>query len=391
MYLFYLDLFHCRQDQLTTYYIRYDIESPATRIMFVSNEQSEAQICLKKWKAIKDDLYNAEDTEQHLTYLLQGWKYNNFAAPGVHLGLAPIKFLGKNKVQLGPLIRKPTGDNVQPDMEYVLVMKRLDEDWQLDKQLTGDKFGTPQGMKFLAKKIARLHKKFARIYRKLNSSPGNFGTYEALSTKLELNETCFNRALDDLKEGGQNVEEYREFMVVLKRGLTTYVDLFQQRFAQGHIIRCHGDLKSTNLWVYPSSFLGIKFRRLLALDCVDFRDDFSHIDTLSDVAMLVVDIEKHLLSWVEANDDRAAKLEIAKLFLATYLRAMCEDQQKMQPLLEYYMLEKAIVHAFMSILYAKNYSQGLQYLDQGLQYLDIARIHADLLQNLLAWPKAIML
>lgn len=100
MYLFYLDLFHCRQDQLTTYYINHDddIESPATRIMFVSNEQSEAKICLKKWKAIKDDLYNAEDTEQHLTYLLQGWKYNNFAAPGVHLGLAPIEFLGENIV-----------------------------------------------------------------------------------------------------------------------------------------------------------------------------------------------------------------------------------------------------------------------------------------------------
>lgn len=376
MYLFYLDLFHCRQDQLTTYYIDNDIDSPATRIMFVS----KAPICLKKWKAIKDDLYNAEDTEQHLTYLLQGWKYNNFAAPGVHLGLAPIEFLGEKIVQLGPLIRKPTRDNVQPNMEnmeYVLVMKRLKEDWQLDKQLTEDKFGTPQGMKFLAKKIARLHKKFARIYRKLNISPGNFGTYEALSTKLELNEKCFNRALDDLKEGGQNVEDYREFMVVLKRGLTTYVDLFQQRFAQGHIIHCHGDLKSTNLWICPSNFLGIKFRRLLALDCVDFRDDFSRIDTLSDVAMLVVDIEKHLLSRVEENDDRAAKLEIAKLFLATYLHAMCEDQHKMQPLLEYYMLENAIVHAFMSILYAKNHSQGLQ-------YLDIARIHADLLQNLLA-------
>jgi aminoglycoside phosphotransferase family enzyme len=352
--------------------------------MFVSNEQSEAQICLKKWKAIKDDLYDAEDTEQHLKYLLQGWKYNSFASPGVHLGLAPIEFLGENIVQLGPLIRKPTRDNVQPNKKYALVMKRLDEDWQLDKQLVTGKLDTPQGMKFLAKKIARLHKKFARIYRKLNSSPSIFGTYKALSTKLELNEKCFNRALEGLKEGGLNVEEYREFMAVLKRGLTTYADFFQQRFEQGYIIRCHGDLKSTNLWICPSRFLGIKYRRLLALDCVDFRDDFSHIDALSDVAMLAVDIEMHLLSQVEAHDDRAAKLEMAKLFLAMYLREMHEDQHRVQPVLEYYMLEKSIVCAFMSILYAKDHTLGLQ-------YLNIARIHADLLQNLLAWPKAIML
>lgn len=384
MYLFYLDLFHCRQDQLTTYYIDYDIESTVTRIMFVSNGQSEAHICLKIWKAIKDDLYDAEDTEQHLKYLLQGWKYNSVAAPGVHLGLAPIEFLGENIVQLGPLIRKPTRDNVQPNMKYALVMKRLNEDWQLDKQLVANKIGTPKGMKLLAKKIARLHKKFARIYRKLHISPGIFGTYKALSTKLELNEKCFNRALDGLKEGGRNVEEYREFMAVLKRGLTTYADLFQQRFEQGYIIRCHGDLKSTNLWVYPSRFLGIKFRRLLALDCVDFRDDFSHIDTLSDIAMLAVDIEMHSLSQVEENDDGAAKLAMARLFLATYLRAMCEDQHKVQPMLEYYMLEKSIVCAFMSILYAKDHTLGLQ-------YLNIARIHADLLQDLLAWPKVIML
>jgi len=157
------------------------------------------------------------------------------------------------------------------------------------------------------------------------------------------------------------------------RACEDYTELFTQRYQNSHIKRCHGDLKATNLWVRPAKtlFFGLKKypQQLLALDCIDFNPEFCHIDTLSDVAMLAVDIEMHFTNWTGAYKDLEYAQNFANVFLDRYLREIQEYSMDAWPLLRYYMTEKAMVCAYVSILY-----DGQPEL--GERYLDIAYVHA---------------
>ena len=198
---------------------------------------------------------------------------------------------------------------------------------------------------------------------------GNAGT---IWRKLILNEHLFAKALSELKD--QNIENYELLGHTLTQAYTAYAELFEQRYQEGHIKRCHGDLKSTNLWVRPKRRKSLQ--QLLTLDCVDFRPDFCHIDTLSDVAMLAIDIEQHLVNLPGKGVNRQEGKELTQHFLNVYLERVHEKSEVALPLLEYYMTEKSMVCAYMSILYDA-------LLPLGKKYLDVALTHSQKLEGLL--------
>jgi hypothetical protein len=85
--------------------------------------------------------------------------------------------------------------------------------------------------------------------------------------------------------------------------------------------------------------------------------------------MLAVDIEMHFTNWTGAYKDLEYAQNFANVFLDRYLRQMQEYNMDAWPLLRYYMTEKALVCAYVSILY-----DGQPEL--GDRYLDIAYVHA---------------
>ena len=97
-----------------------------------------------------------------------------------------------------------------------------------------------------------------------------------------------------------------------------------------------------------------------------------HIDTLSDIAMLAIDIEARLLH--EHKDEKRARA-ISTLLLNSYLGEVQENSERSWSLLEYYMVEKAIVCAYVSILFDNM-------PDMGKEYLKVALYHANRLKNL---------
>jgi aminoglycoside phosphotransferase family enzyme len=105
-------------------------------------------------------------------------------------------------------------------------------------------------------------------------------------------------------------------------------------------------------------------RRLLALDCIDFnRTEFYHIDTLSDVAMLAVDIEMWLPYWLHVNTGSIPDKKPAQRFLDHYLFLFQDRRNELvESLLAYYMTEKAVVCTFITTLYEKSYDLSLNYL-----------------------------
>jgi aminoglycoside phosphotransferase family enzyme len=225
-------------------------------------------------------------------------------------------------------------------------------------------------MQFLACEVANMH-------RGLRTSPKERGNAVAVAQKWCLNKELFYLSLDKLMLSQEEREKYSRIGSIMEAACKNCAHYFEQRHRGGHIKRCHGDLKAANLWVRSAS-LTVRVehnpKELLALDCVDFQPEFCHVDTLSDVAMLAVDIEMHLGRYTGKCGDGFSSWELTEHFLKTYLRAVGqqkrhkESHQTIWTLLEYYMTEKALICAFMNILYDELPGQGKRYLDVALSH-----------------------
>ncbi len=358
------------------YPIEDEIVSTTTRVILTRRKQNQQQVCLKLWQ---QKVCNQELVMRHAAYLVEGFEFNRRFAPKVYLGIAPVKLsMDTTKIRRGKLIDKPKKRDLKPEVDYVVVMRCLDRDWRLDYQLSQGGLGTQKGIEFLAREVARMH-------RQLEKSPEAMGEPERISSKLAINSRLYQEALhllaSDPDHTGKHdlLRKYGWLSNLMVQACESYTGYFEQRCEDGSIKRCHGDLKTSNLWVRPKrSLFGLKKsgQELIALDCIDFNPEFCHIDILSDVAMLAIDIETHLIKEPDKGTNKHYVQQLARHFLDSYLREVEETSEAAWPLLEYYMTEKAMVCAYVSILYDDQ-------LTLGKKYLTVALSHAQRLEKML--------
>lgn len=356
------------------YPIKERIISPTTQLAFTYSMLTNMPICVKAWQRPRA---KADEATQ-IKYLLEGFAYNQYCAPGVYLGITYIKGLNAHAqtFQRGHLTVFPRKDKLACG-EYAIVMKTLNKDWRLSERMytETEPLANQEGMKFLAKEVAHFH-------LKARTSSQDSGMPDSIRKKLEFNRIWFGKSLEQLSQDVMlenlsqsqsdiNIEAYRWIGDLMESACTKLKRGFTQRHDNGHIRRCHGDLKVANLWLKPAS--GKSSQRLLALDCIDFNPDFCHIDTLSDLAMLVVDLQLHL-----QREDKA----LLEVFISEYFKEMGENEGEVKSLFTYYCTEKALVCANVSIALDKN-------SERGIQYLSLADDYAKKLQVLLTESKEI--
>lgn len=364
-------------DPKLLYSIEDEIVSTTTWVIFTRRKHVIQRICLKQWQLDNEKVCNPQLVNRCLQYLLEGLEFNRRFAPGVYLGVAPVELSSKNpqKIVRRKLITQPNESKLKQGVEYALVMRRLEDIYRLDQQIYRREFGKRVDMEFLAKEIAQMHEQ-------LDTSPDDKGTPASILSKLEINRQLFEESLSKVTHDNSIIEKYRWISELMVKAFERFEDLFQQRHDEHYIKRCHGDLKITNLWVEPgkSNFWDLKKhpRRLIALDCVDFNPEFCHIDTLSDIAMLTIDLEMHISNRLKiyANWQEIEEVGLAQHFLEYYQDVIQENSEKWKPLLEYYMTEKSMVCAYVSILYDERPVAGERYLEVTLH-------HAKRLQKLL--------
>lgn len=320
------------------------IISSTTQVVFTESRLAERPICVKVWQRQRIK----KETTKHILYLLEGFVYNQRFAPGVYLGIMYIERLSADTQTFlpGHLTLIPHKSKLT-NGEYAYVMKTLPPQWRLDHRLYAEKMplATIDGMKFLAREVARLHRRAGVPFSKR-------GLPASIAAKLKFNRQFFIQSLHKLSLDGIDVSAYQCIDAIMNTAVFDLEPDFKRRFDQGHIKRCHGDLKLTNLWIR------LPQKRLLALDCIDFNLDFSHIDTLSDVAMFVMDLQMHLSS---------EQKPLVKEFVSTYLLEMAEDEKIVEAVLKYYITEKAMVCANVSILLDHASERGMKYLSLALQ------------------------
>jgi len=351
---------------MVTFRIETEIFSPATHVMIAHNTQTNQPACLKMWLPCDNGVYYTTDLKKCNDYFMEGLNFNRRFAPHIYKGLA--RFIERNdvkrEVKFGRLITKPRRHQLKDDCQYALIMNRLDESARLDYHLDHSRIGNARGMEFLAEAIADMHKC-------LDQSPTNMGTPISLSEKLHFNRQKFMEALQIVRKkkefaafkrriGRKGLLRLTSTGESLERLAEIYKNLFEHRHQAKKIYRCHGDLKATNLWLYrtPDSMQD----QLLCLDCVDFQPKFCHIDALSDVAMIAIDLEMYFAHPLDSSKSRPESYKLVQYFLYTYLH-FANESEAVWPLLEYYLTEKAMVCAYTCILFEEQPLLGEHYLD----------------------------
>ena len=134
--------------------------------------------------------------------------------------------------------------------------------------------------------------------------------------------------------------------------------LIEGRKCHGFVRECHGDLHLGNLALIKG--------RVVPFDCVEFNENFRIIDTASEIAFTVMDLDVRGLS------------QDANVFLNTYIE-QSGDYQSLS-LLSYYKVYRAMVRAKVSLLSTlikengslpetKNYKQYQRYVELAAHYV----------------------
>jgi len=317
-----------------------------------------------------DCRYSLNERQNRHKCLLEGLYWNRKFTQDVHLGLA--RYCGLNladqTITLGKILANPNPINLDPDAEYALIMNKLPKKYRLDMLLKNEP--TDLLKSILVQFMRHIHTSSDFPPAKPDNN-NLWGSIDQLQKKLILNlksveePDIINKAIlrtseyQSLRSTCQSLKEVL-LPIFSNNKYKEFQKYFMQRVVNQQIKRCHGDLKTRNIWVTPTSgqpdstiWDGVR-----VLDAVDFNDDFCHIDTLSDFAMLVADIHA-----------RTNSSDLANSMIEDYLRQTGQGDNGSRFVLNYYLIEKAFVGALVSILYDNYPWLGRDYLKVTKKYL----------------------
>lgn len=190
-------------------------------------------------------------------------RLNRRTAPDIYVDVQPI-----SGTETSPRL----GDDGQP-IEYAVRMHRFDNALLMDRLARANRLDEPVVVA-LADAIARFHASVTRL------RPGQeFARPKAVRTPVEdtfqILETMMSQSpqrelLDPLRVWSDKEFHRRE-------------SVFEQRREAGFVRECHGDLHLGNI-LYQEG-------RCILFDCIDFNDELRWIDTASDIAFTLMDLE----------------------------------------------------------------------------------------------------
>jgi aminoglycoside phosphotransferase family enzyme/predicted kinase len=264
-------------------------------------------LALKVKRPVNFGFLNYETAELRRWALERELAFNRAAAPDIYR-------------RVGALTRKADGglelDGPGATVESVLEMRRFDETavlaeqpWAVDGVLAED----------LGRAIARFHAD-AAVTRE--AEPGGGMSFTIRSNAALLKDLA-------PRLGPAKVEA----LIAATDAERARLDgLLSERLANGWVRRCHGDLHLGNIL--------LEHGRPILFDCIEFNDVLSQIDTLYDIAFLLMDLDfrrrrdaavRVLSAWLDEGartlgDDLWSGLEALPLALSVRAAVRCHVQ-----------------------------------------------------------------
>lgn len=200
---------------------------------------------------------------------------NRRLTPNVYIGVVPIT-QHNNSINIG-------GEGEAID--HAVKMHKLPGDKQMDILLTKNKVSKID-IKNLAEKIAAFHKETPIIKEK------NLDDIREEYNDLQSQKDFIT------EHSGQKFGEIIDHAIATSNSfLTQHKDLLATRLRDGFYRDCHGDLHSRNIFLLPEP---------VPFDCIEFNDDFRHIDVLNEIAFFCMDL------------DAFDRQDLSELFLENY-------------------------------------------------------------------------
>src|SRR2546421_3079352 len=357
-----------RNSVLHCYKIEDMRQSETAWVLFTRHMTTKQCFVMKILKSYKDTRYSLEDVNNRQQCQLEALHWNRIFTPGIYLGLGCIHDLDLHRklVSLEEIIRNPTKERLHPYSDYALIMHQLPSDRRLDCILSEESASYCKlYIKALVRRISEIHEDLTPM----SIEEGRrWASYERLEVKLMHNFALAFPILDISNTTSRGYfSEVRNAFIRLRDQLlhafTYYPNqrFFEQRIQQQGIKRCHGDLKAQNILIAPYKPWNDEdlWRRIWILDAIDFNPSYSNIDVLSDLAMLIIDVQVRMkTSW------------LADFMIDEYLSLSEQQDEVSRFVLSYYLVEKAFVGAAISIVY-----DNLP--DLGQAFLEVARMRME--------------
>jgi aminoglycoside phosphotransferase family enzyme len=330
--------------------------SPSALLFLAWHEVPEQQLIIKMLREYQDTRYSLETLEKRQQCLQEALQRNRIFTPALYIGLAPLCHLDlqQKTISIGEVIENSANRPLVADTEYVLLMKPQDQDTRLDYLLEQGKIAS---LYPLAEYVAEIHT--TKVFPVSPEESIRWASYEKLMYKLDHNlelldfliARCNESDWADRRELAERVGEVKKKAQEFARQ-DCYHEYFKQRFNNGSIKLCHGDIKSPHIWVASDGSNGEQDWAFNILDAIDFNQAYNHIDILSDFAMLIADVQS-----------RTQSPEIMNKMIDCYLHRTKQDCKEARKVLDFYIIEKAIVGTGISILYDEKPDLGRAFLE----------------------------
>ncbi|MGH2497773.1 MAG: hypothetical protein ACRDIV_23975 [Ktedonobacteraceae bacterium] len=347
-----------------SYYEIHDIRRSENALLLFNNHY-----VFKILQPYEDLRYSLKTLPERQASLIEGLCWNRIFTQKVHLGLARYCDWkqAKSEIGIGAIIISPTQNKLDPNAEYVLVMRKLHKKYRLDCLL---KDANTRSLQDYESKLTQflLHIHTSPLFPVVSSQgEGAWGSITQLRNKLIHNFETVEKPIvtdktilktDQYKLLFSTCKALKEIVLPIFDH-DRYQKYFEERIEKQQIKRCHGDLKARNIWIMPESSSYSEFSGgVNVLDAIDFNPDYCNIDTLSDFAMLVADI------YTRTNSQ-----DIVNRMTTDYLKRTHQEDEASRFVLNYYLIEKAFVGAYVSILYDGSRGLGWAYLNATRKYL----------------------
>lgn len=240
------------------------------------------------------------------------FELNRRLAKEMYLGVLPVRKNGKSW---------QIGEGQGEIVDYAVWMKRMDLETEMPKLLANNKV-KPSHIRQLARQVAHFHQE-AKVVK-----PG----WDKEELKKEFNDliSTIDIVIEEL--GEKYGDLLNEALIISDVFLDKYWPRIQERIEAGYIRNVHGDLHAGNIFLTEKPII---------FDCIEFNEEFRHIDLLNEVAFFCMDMEAH-----HRND-------LSKLFLEAYLNEMGNSVQVFDgDLFDYFKAYRANVRAKVKSLAA---------------------------------------
>jgi aminoglycoside phosphotransferase family enzyme len=259
----------------------------------------------------------------------------------INKGFAPELYLGV--VRITGSIENPRIDGEGTVLDYAVKMRRFSQGDQLDNMAEQGRFGVESADR-LAELIASYHKKSAVV-----DPATDYGEPERVFAPMREN-------FDLLRTVAAGREFEDEFLSVVSWSYAQFdklKPLLQKRKKEAFVRECHGDLHLHNIAFYRGG--------LILFDAIEFNPYLNHIDVISDLSFLLMDLEYRGLH------------SHSRLLLNRYLE-ITGDYEGVR-VLDFYKSYRAMVRAKVAVLRATQVMSGDEYesaMDEAAGYIALA-------------------